>query len=136
MVFHTNGIRRRLTLAAALLGICFNATFMVWHAAGLLARTPEAARLAADLAVLCHGWAQLGRGSDTSPPDPSAPAGSDTLVCPICQAHVPTVAMIEVPRAVPPPCVALIRATYVEWPAGVSAVTIERPRNRDPPTIV
>jgi hypothetical protein len=137
MAFRTNGFRRRLILATALLGVCFNATFMMWHAVARLARSPEAARLAADLAILCHGWAQNGSESaDHVPGRPAVPAGPETLACPICQSTAPTLAVLSVPDGVGPPVYVATPAEFFEPPSVVLAEGGGRPRNRGPPEIV
>jgi hypothetical protein len=135
MVLHTIGIRRRLTLAAALLGICFNATFMVWHAVGRLALAPEAARLAADLGIICQDWGQRSRSSTNRVPDsPSVPSGSDVAPCPICQAMPPPLAALSAPHCITPPVPRTTRIRYCEAPGCVTANSVPQPRNRGPPS--
>ncbi|MDX2205012.1 MAG: hypothetical protein NW223_19840 [Hyphomicrobiaceae bacterium] len=70
---------RRTASLLALLGCLVHALLLPWHAAARLPAQMEAARLAQDLSVICHGAGGTISGELPAVP---APEGSE---CPVCK---------------------------------------------------
>lgn len=123
---------KRLTSVLALLGCILHATLLPWHAASAKgAVNPEAAQLAQDLLIICHGD---GTGADAE----ALPAESDDqkqqqAECLICKGlagfHLVVLAAAELGLLVPPPPARFIAASDDVSVAGLSI----QPRSRGPP---
>lgn len=129
---------KRLASVLALLGCILHATLLPWHAAYAkgafnAGANSEAAQLAQDLLVICHGD---GTGVDTSALPAQQPGDQQQAECLVCKGLVGfqlvILAAAEIGLLAPPP-----PARFAAAPDAVSIESIAiLPRSRGPPLFV